>query len=134
MVPNWLVFCEKVYQVFLSFLPKYAKQILSYFIVYPIKYHVYCYGYFLFGHSINNYICLCVGTIYYKAVCIDITFWFKNSPNSDSVDDTMMILMIPHSTYGPFLRVPRHYWGIAAGLWDWEKHPPDLLCASCSEK
>ena len=45
MVPNWVVFCEVVCDIFLTLLPEYAEVVLSDFITHPIKSHINCYGF-----------------------------------------------------------------------------------------
>ena len=61
---NHVVFGEIVRQVFVFFLPEYVEMILFYYIAHPIKSHVYCYGYFLFGSFIHDDICRCVVCFY----------------------------------------------------------------------
>ena len=68
VMPNRVVFCEIVYQVFLSFLTEYVKMIFSYSVAHPIKSHIYCYGPFFFGCSIND-------AIWYCVVCCHWHWW-----------------------------------------------------------
>ena len=60
VVPYWMVFCDITRQVFLSSFLEYVEMILTYSIAYPIKYHVYCSGCFLFCSSIHDCILRCV--------------------------------------------------------------------------
>ena len=110
MVPYWVLFFDIICQVFLSHFPEYVEIILSYSVAYPIKYHVYCCGYFCYAvpFTMRFYSLLSVAIgfggyewpIYAREVCMDVTFWkiSNNLPNSASVADAMIFLMILHST------------------------------------
>ena len=75
----------------------------------------------------------CIWSIYDRAVRMDVAFWqfSNNPPNSTSVADSMMSIMILNSTCtGPFYGV---IFIIGVFLLDFEprkKYPPSLLHAS----
>ena len=75
VVPYWVVFCDIIRQVFLYFSPEYVEMIL---IAYPIKYHVYCSGYFLLFCSIQDYIFHCMLSCHWFWWLL-VTYFFQAS-------------------------------------------------------
>ena len=49
MVTDWVVFCDIIHWVFLSLFPEYVEIVFWYSVSDPIKYHLYCSGYFYFS-------------------------------------------------------------------------------------
>ena len=79
MFSYWVFFCDIICQFFPSLLPEYVEMILSYSVLYPIKYHIYCSGYFCFSVpftmifdgvlSVDTGVGGCEFPISYGAVC-----------------------------------------------------------------
>ena len=80
--------------------------------------------------SFDTDVCNCERTISDRALCMDVYFWkfSNNPPNSDSVIDAVVFIMILHSTYtGPF---SGKFLLLVCWIFSGEKYPPDLLRAS----
>ena len=81
-------------------------------ITHPIKYQIYCSGFFVLFtmlFAVELYVTTvsggCGWPIYVRVVRIEVDFWqfSDNQPNSDSVVEVMMLLMILYSrSVGPF--------------------------------
>ena len=144
MVPDWVVFCDIICQVFLFLFPEYVEMILLYSISDPIKFHVYCSGYFCFAipltmlfetvFSVATGVGGCEWPVYARSILIDFHFWkfSNNPPNSASVADTITFIIMMHYTYtGPL------YGCIACiRVFDFgprKNYPPDLIFASGSD-
>ena len=145
MLPDREEFCDIILQVFLSLFPEYVEMILLYYVVYPIKSYVYCYGFFfdvpftiLFAAvlSVATGVGGCGWTISSRTVHIDVDFWqfSNNPPNSASVAYAMSFLLILHSRCTVPFSVG--IYGIGVLFLDFgsrKKYPPALLHASGSE-
>ena len=133
-------------QVFPSFFPEYVEMILLYYIVFPIKYHVYCYGYFLLCCSIHDAICHCTGSFhlcrwllvayfYYRVLLMDVEFW-----KIQQFSQSCLIGWCHHISYDtafhtnwPLFCGYFYYWCVIAGFQTKKGKPPALLRASGSE-
>ena len=94
VVPYWVLSYHITPQVFLSLFPEYVEIILSYSVSDPIKYHVYCFGFFFLFYSRFMFAGVfsvaagvggCEWLVSAREVCIDVVFWefSNNPPNSD---------------------------------------------------
>ena len=97
--------CDIIRQVFLSLFPEYVEIVFSYSVSDPIKYHVYCSGFFCFDvpltilfydiFSISTGVGGCGWTISDMEVCTYVAFYqfSNNPPNSASVADAIIFLI-----------------------------------------
>ena len=74
MVPYLVVFCDIVFQVFISFLPEYVEMVLLDSVSDPIKSHV-CF---------SRYFLLCYYVEYAIFRCIVRMVSIKNTPDTDT--------------------------------------------------
>ena len=111
MVPDWVVFCGIICQVFISLFPEYVEIVFSYSVSYPINSHVGGLRLFCFTVPLTILFAavLSVATnvgggwwpISDRAVLLAVAFWLlsNNPPNYNSLADAITLLIMLHFTF-----------------------------------